>query len=83
MGGEEAPYRRAAVLAAQLPDGSRTMGRLFPERSLDSTAHLVLATLNTLRQMAGADPVDPFARRPAPADPEAVARALAAPRKEL
>lgn len=75
--------RQAAALAACLQPGSLCLGGPDEAAGWTRGELLSLATLNTVRAMAGADPMDPFSKPDAQAmDVEDMIEYLARPRVE-
>lgn len=81
--GRTVSVRRAAALAAMLPAGSRTLARIDPRNGLTEEAALLLALVNTVRGVAGANPVDPFAVRERSMTAAEFSEFLSRPRKEV
>lgn len=75
--------RHAADLAAMLPAGSRVWAKLEPKNSLTEEGMLILALLNTVRGLAGAKPVDPFAAQGRGMTASEFSEFMSRPRKEV
>lgn len=50
----------AAVLAVQLPLGSRTLAKIDPKLKWSDAEWLLLQTVNTIRGVFGNDPINPW-----------------------